>query len=92
MRQKDGNMKAYIACLTGIIIMAAATTHAAEPHEAKPVACLYYSIANLTDGSSVGICEATKAGGKPRVLRDFSETTVLNKSTGKTVKMLVGFP
>lgn len=79
------------AFVISALILTAGTALAAEVHETRPVACLDYSIAKLTDGSSVGMCEGKK-GKKSRLLRGFAVAKVVNPETGFAAQVLVGFP
>jgi hypothetical protein len=74
-----------------IALTATAYAYSAEQKEARPVACLDYSIAKLADGSSIGMCEGRK-GKKPRLMRSFAVTKVTNPDTGAAATLLVGFP
>jgi hypothetical protein len=75
-----------------LILACVGTAHAeGTPKVAKPVVCLDYTIASTSDGGSIGVCAPSKPGGKPRYLRSFVESHVLDPSTGKPQAMLVGF-
>ncbi len=76
--------------IAAALLLAAGSAIAAEAREARPVACLNYSIAKLPDGASVGMCQSAK--GKPRLLRSFALASVTNPETGVAAKLLVGFP
>lgn len=73
------------------LVLFAGTAYAAEVREARPVACLDYSVAKLPDGSSVAMCVGKK-GKKPRLLRSFAMAKVTDPDTGVSVPMIVGFP
>lgn len=73
------------------LLLATGAGLAAEAKGGRPVACLDFSIAKLTDGSTVGMCEGRK-GKKPHLLRGYAVATVVNPETGLPAKLLVGFP
>lgn len=58
---------------------------------AKPVACQSFTTAKTVDGAEIGICGATREGGKATFLRSFAVATVVDPSTDKPVRVLVGF-
>jgi hypothetical protein len=51
-----------------------------------------FSEATLSDGGKVGVCAPTKEGGKPAYLRSYQVVSVLNPSTGKAERLMIGFP
>ncbi len=64
----------------------------AETKPAKPKTCTVFSEATLTSGAKVGVCAPTRDGGKPAYLRSYSVVSVMNPSTGKAERVMVGFP
>jgi hypothetical protein len=63
----------------------------AEAKPAKPKTCQVFSEATLTSGAKVGVCAPTREGGKPAYLRSYSVVSVVNPSTGKVERLMVGF-
>ena len=64
----------------------------AETKPAKPRTCAVFTEATLSDGSKVGVCAPTREGGKPAYLRTYQVVSVVNPSTGKAERLMVGFP
>lgn len=63
----------------------------AETKAAKPKTCSVFTEATLTSGAKVGVCAPTKEGGKPAYLRSYQIVSVLNPSTGKVERLMLGF-
>lgn len=78
-----------IAILFAICLPAVAS---AETKPAKAKTCAVFSEATLSDGGKVGVCAPTKEGGKPVYLRSYQVVSVLNPSTGKVERLMIGFP
>ncbi len=76
--------------LCAALLFVAGSAVAAEAREARPVACLDYSIAKLSDGSTVGMCAGK--GKRPKLLRGYTVAKVVNPETGAIASVLVGFP
>lgn len=72
------------------VLLVAGGAYAAGEREARPVACMNYSVAKLADGSEVGMCQSAK--GKPRLVRSFVVAKVKQPETGSYANVLVGFP
>ncbi len=64
----------------------------AETKPAKPRTCAVFSEATTTGGGKLGVCAPTREGGKPAYLRSYSVVSVVNPSTGKVERLMVGFP
>lgn len=73
------------------VFLLMASTALADGRPSKPIVCGVYSVATMRDGSKVGVCAATKEGGKPRYLRTFSEVSIVNPGTGRAESVMVGF-
>lgn len=74
------------------LIMTAGTAFAAgEAKAPKVVACQNFNEFHDANGVTMGVCGATKPGGKVRILRSYVVTKVTDPSTEKPVPLMVGF-
>jgi len=65
---------------------------AADP--AKPTkahACANYTVATTTDGATIGVCGATKPGGKVTYLRSYQIVKLVDPTTDTPPTLMVGF-
>lgn len=81
-------MRSFIIATALVLATSAAQAETKPP---KPVVCASYTIASTVDGGRLGVCAPSKEGGKPRYLRSFAETRVINPTTGKAESVIVGF-
>jgi hypothetical protein len=66
--------------------------NAADPAKpAKTFACTNYNVATTTDGATIGICGATKPGGKVTFLRSFQIVKLIDPTTDTETTLMVGF-
>lgn len=80
------------ALMIAALVLTAGTAYAAGERSPKVVACQVFDELKSASGATMGLCASTKEGGKPRVLRSYVVTRVLNPATGKAESVLVGFP
>lgn len=78
-------------CIALLLCSASALAAGEVAKKARPVACENYNVFKDANGVELGICGAAKPGGKASVLRSFSVATVIDPTTDKPVKVLVGF-
>lgn len=65
---------------------------AADPAKpTKTFACANYNVATTTDGATIGICGATKPGGKATFLRSFQIVKLIDPATDTETSLMVGF-
>lgn len=64
---------------------------AADPKPTKTFACANYNVATTRDGATIGICGATKPGGKTTFLRSFQIVKLIDPATDKETTLMVGF-
>jgi len=65
---------------------------AADP--AKPTkahACANYTVATTTDGATIGVCGASKPGGKVTYLRSYQIVRLVDPATDTETTLMVGF-
>lgn len=74
------------------LLLVAGSAYAEGKREAKPLACLNFNEFRDANGVTMGVCGASKPGGKPRYLRTFQIVSIVNPETEKAVKTMVGFP
>lgn len=84
-------MKTTIKTIIAILSLSTVAYAASEAREAKPVACKNYNVFKDANGVEIGLCGASKPGGKSSVLRSFTVATVIDPTNDKPVKVLVGF-
>lgn len=88
-------MKSIVKTIVALVLCSSAAFAAGEAtKEAKPVACRSSDIASQFKdqyGNELGICGASKPGGKVTVLRSFVRAKVIDPATDKPVIVLVGF-
>lgn len=84
-------MKKSITFAVALVLTAGTAFAAGEAKEAKPVACLHFNEFKDANGVTMGVCGASKPGGKVRVLRSYVVTRVVDPTTDKPVAVLVGF-
>jgi len=80
-----------VLTIAALILTAGTAFAAGEAKEAKPVACLNFNEFKDANGVTMGVCGATKPGGKVRVLRSYVVARVVDPSTDKTVSVMAGF-
>ena len=64
---------------------------AEETKHAKPFSCTNFTTATTADGAKIGICGASKPGGKATFLRSYAIVDVVDPSTDKPVKVMTGY-
>lgn len=74
------------------LVLTAGSAFAAGERSAKVVACQVFDELKSASGAAMGVCASSKEGGKPRVLRSYVVTKVLNPTTGKADPVMVGYP
>ena len=57
----------------------------------KPASCTNFNVFKDSNGAEIGLCGATKPGGKATVLRSFVIVSVVDPATDKPVRVMVGF-
>jgi hypothetical protein len=72
-------------------LLALSSVASADEKVIKPVSCLNFTEATTTDGAKVGICAPATARGKARFLRTYQIVSVVDPTTDKPVKLMVGF-
>lgn len=80
-----------VLMIAALILTAGTAFAAGEIREAKPIACAHFDEFKGATGSTMGVCAPSKEGGKPRVLRSYVVTKLVNPSTGKPESVMVGF-
>ena len=79
-----------LLAVVSLVLMFAGLAHA-ETKAAKPVACVDYSVATLSDGSKVGVCSPSKPGGKPTYLRSFEIVKLIDPATATVSSVMLGY-
>lgn len=74
-----------------LALLAPAAALAADPKPTKIAACANYNVATTRDGATIGICGATKPGGKATFLRSFQIVKLVDPATDKETTLMVGF-
>lgn len=74
-----------------VVILGFVAEARAEGKPAKPKSCQVFSEATLTNGAKVGVCAPTKEVGKPSYLRSYQIVSVVNPTTGKSERLMIGF-
>jgi len=80
--------KAIIAIALFVPTLAIAA-EAGKP--SKAAACANYTVATTTDGATIGICGATKPGGKVTYLRRYQIVKLVDPATDTETTLMVGF-
>ena len=75
-----------------VSLLALSSVASAEEKAIRPVSCSNFTEATTTDGAKVGICGATSPKGKARFLRSYQIVSVVDPSTDKPVRVMVGLP
>jgi len=76
-KKRPSVARKFMGSIAALALLALSSVASAEETKpAKPVACHDFAVATTTDGSKVAICAASKAGGKPTLLRVFEVVTV----------------
>lgn len=83
-------MSKYLT-IAALILTAGTAFAAGEAKEAKPVACANFNEFHDANGVTLGVCGATKPGGKSRVLRSYVVARVVNPATDKPEPIMVGW-
>jgi hypothetical protein len=81
--------KTLIAISLFIPTLALAADPGAKP--TKTFACQNYTVATTTDGATIGICGATKPGGKVTYLRSYQIVKLVDPATDSETTLMVGF-
>lgn len=81
-----------VLVFAALILTAGAAFAAGEVRAAKVVACENFNEFRDVNGVTMGVCGASSPNGKPRVLRSYVVAKVVNPSTDKTARVMVGYP
>lgn len=81
--------KAIIAISLVCLPTLALAAEAGKP--TKTFACQNYTVATTTDGATIGICGATKPGGKVTYLRSYQIVRLVDPATDSETTLMVGF-
>lgn len=82
-------MKKALIAISLFVPTLALAAEAGKP--TKTFACANYNVATTRDGATIGICGATKPGGKVTYLRSFQIVKLIDPATDKETTLLVGF-
>lgn len=80
-----------IKLIAALTLVAGTALAAGEAKAPKVVACQNFNEFHDSNGVTMGVCGATKPGGKPRFLRSYVVTKVIDPTTEKPVALMVGF-
>jgi|GEM_PF-2448793 len=82
-------MKKALIALALFVPTLALAAEAGKP--SKTFACANYTVATTTDGATIGICGATKPGGKVTYLLSFQIVKLVDPATDTETTLMVGF-
>lgn len=78
--------------ITALVLLTASTAFAAGQLKApKVLACQNFNEFHDKNGVAIGMCGATKPGGKVRILGSYAIVKVVNPATDKAELVMVGF-
>lgn len=78
--------------IVAALVLTAGTAFAAsEAKPAKLVTCEQFSLLKTDQGPTIGMCQPSKPGGKPRYLRSYVVVKVVNPATELPVTAMVGY-
>ena len=83
-------MRSFIIA-TALALATVATVQAAERKEPRVVACSNFNTFKDAQGVTLGVCGAKRPGGKVTYLGSFQVVSVINPSTDKAERLMVGF-
>lgn len=80
-----------ITAIVALSLVSSLAFAAGAAKKARPMACENFDVFKDANGVEIGVCGATKPGGRASTLRSFAVATVIDPTTDKPVKVLVGF-
>ncbi len=83
-------LKTIAALSLAIVTLTGASAAMAEGKKTRPKTCDVFSEATKPDGSKLGICAPTKAGGRPTYLSRYSIVEIVADDGVKT-KVMIGY-
>jgi hypothetical protein len=80
-----------VLVIAALFLTAGTAFAAGEARVAKVVACENFNEFRDANGVTMGVCGASSPKGKPRILRSYVVTKVVNPSTDTTASVMVGY-
>jgi hypothetical protein len=82
--------KTITALALAIVTLTGASAAIAETKAPRPKTCDKFSEATTSDGHKIGICAASKPGGKPTYLSRYTIVEI-KADDGVTTRVMIGF-